>query len=109
MEKIEKLKIMIIWRKKRKKNVLKNKFEDNVDSIIMLSKVSEEEKTKLPLEIRTGNLICLYCNNLNFAFRIKCNRCGILRKNTIYKKRKITIITNTIVLEMKIKGMIMLK
>ena len=49
MEKIEKLKIMIIWRKKRKKNVLKNKFDDNVDSIIMLSKVSEEEKTKLPL------------------------------------------------------------
>ena len=114
MEKIEDRKEMenndnLEKKKERKKNLLTNKFDDNVDSIIMLSKVSKEEKTKLPLEIRAGDWICLYCNNLNFAFRIKCNRCGILRKNTIYKKRKITIITNTIVLEMKIKGMIMLK
>ena len=48
----------------------------------MLSMVNKEEKTKLPLEIRVGDWICLYCNNLNFSFRIKCNRCGLLRKSS---------------------------
>ena len=43
---------------------------------------NKEEKTKLPLEIRVGDWICLYCNNLNFSFRIKCNRCGLLRKSS---------------------------
>ena len=49
-----------------------------------------EEKTKLPLEIRAGDWICLYCNNLNFSFRIKCNRCGLLRKSStlLLKKRQ---------------------
>ena len=74
----------IIEKKKTKKNnnSLKNKFDDDVEPIIMLSMVNKEEKTKLPLEIRVGDWICLYCNNLNFSFRIKCNRCGLLRKSS---------------------------
>ena len=47
-----------------------------------------EEKTKLPLEIRIGDWICLYCNNLNFSFRIKCNRCGLLRKSSAHLLKK---------------------
>ena len=68
-------------KKEKKNNFLKNKFDDDVEPIIMLSMTSEE-KTKLPLEIRVGDWICLYCNNLNFSFRKKCNRCGLFRKSS---------------------------
>ena len=76
--------------KEKKKNSLKNKFDDDVEPIILLSMTNLEEKTKLPLEIRAGDWICLYCNNLNFSFRIKCNRCGLLRKSStlLLKKRQ---------------------
>ena len=50
----------------------------------MMPMINTEEKTKLPFEIRIGDWICLYCNNLNFSFRVKCNRCGLLRKSTNY-------------------------
>ena len=69
-------------KKTRKNNILRNKFDDDVEPKIMLSMVNNEERTKLPLEIRAGDWICLYCNNFNFSFRIKCNRCGLLRKST---------------------------
>ena len=66
----------------KKNNPLKNKFDDDIEPIIMLSMVNNAERTKMPLEIREGDWICLYCNNLNFSFRIKCNRCGMLRKSS---------------------------
>jgi len=69
-------------KKETKNNPLKNKFDDNVELLIMSSMPNKEGKTKLPLEIRAGDWICNYCNNLNFSFRMKCNRCGLLRKST---------------------------
>ena len=39
-------------KKEKKNNSLKNKFDDDVEPIIMLSMTNLEEKTKLPLEIR---------------------------------------------------------
>ena len=75
-------------KKERKNNLLKNKFDDDVEPMIMLSKLHLEDKTKLPSEIRAGDWICLYCNNLNFSFRIKCNRCGLLRKSSHLLKKK---------------------
>ena len=69
-------------KKETKNNPLKNKFDDNVEPLIMSSMPNKEGKTKLPLEIRAGDWICNYCNNLNFSFRMKCNRCGLLRKST---------------------------
>ena len=76
-------------KKEKKNNPFKNKFDDDVEPIIMLSMANIEEKTKLPSEIRAGDWICLYCNNLNFSFRIKCNRCGLLRKSSahLFKKK----------------------
>ena len=68
--------------KEKKNNQMKNKFDDDVELIMMLSMVNREEKTKLPLELRVGDWICMYCNNFNFSFRVKCNRCGLLRKST---------------------------
>jgi hypothetical protein len=68
----------------KKNNSIRNKFDDDVEPIVMMPIMNKEEKTKLPFEIRVGDWICLYCNNLNFSFRIKCNRCGLLRKSTNY-------------------------
>ena len=74
--------------KKEKTNPLNNKF-DEVEPIIMLSLANREEQPKFPYEIRVGDWICLYCNNLNFSFRTKCNRCGLLRiSSTLLLKHK---------------------
>ena len=69
-------------KKQRKNNLLNNKFDDDVNLDFTISMLNKDEKTKLPFEIRVGDWICLYCNNLNFSFRIKCNRCGLLRKSS---------------------------
>lgn len=68
--------------KEKKNSSLKNKFDDEVEPTLMLPLTNWEEATKLPLEIREGDWICLYCNNLNFSFRKKCNRCGLFRKSS---------------------------
>ena len=39
----------------------------------------KEEKCKKPFEIREGDWTCEFCYNLNFAFRTKCNRCGLIK------------------------------
>ena len=39
----------------------------------------KEEKSKKPFEIREGDWTCEFCFNLNFAFRTKCNRCGLIK------------------------------
>ena len=75
-------------KKEKKNNLFRNKFDDDVEPLIMLSMANKDEKTKLPFEIRAGDWICLYCNNLNFSFRIKCNRCGLLRKSSHLLKKK---------------------
>ena len=56
-----------------------NKFDDDNSKIF----VPKQKKYKIPFEIRLGDWICCFCNNLNFAFRIKCNICGILKQNSI--------------------------
>ena len=56
-----------------------NKFNDGNFEII----APKQNKCKIPFEIRLGDWICFFCNNLNFAFRTKCNICGILKQNSI--------------------------
>ena len=56
-----------------------NKFDDDNSKIF----APKQKKCKIPFEIRLGDWICCFCNNLNFAFRIKCNICGILKQNSI--------------------------
>ena len=50
----------------------------------------------MPLEIRIGDWICFFCNNLNFSFRIKCIRCGLLKKSNklLYGKNFNNNLTN---------------
>ena len=44
---------------------------------------------KKPFEIRAGDWTCSDCGNLNFSFRVKCNRCGILKETSEQKKSNI--------------------
>ena len=67
--------------KSLKFNQKPNKIEAN--DINSLSENNEsdkkEEKCKKPFEIREGDWTCEFCYNLNFAFRTKCNRCGLIK------------------------------
>lgn len=75
----------------KEKNIsCKNKFDEiNLDFLINFTLNKNYEAAKKPFEIRIGDWICLFCNNLNFSFRTKCNRCGILKKsNTLLNKKK---------------------
>ena len=49
-----------------------NNFNESIDR-------KKEEKCKKPFEIREGDWTCEFCYNLNFAFRTKCNRCGLIK------------------------------
>ena len=63
-----------------KKFFIKNKFDDGSENFNINTINFKEEKAKMPFQIRVGDWICLRCNNLNFSFRIKCNRCGLLKE-----------------------------
>ena len=53
----------------------------------------KEEKCKKPFEIREGDWTCEFCYNLNFAFRTKCNRCGVI-KDFLQIKNNLSMNTN---------------
>ena len=40
------------------------------------------QKKKKPFEIREGDWTCFDCHNLNFSFRVKCNRCGLPKSSS---------------------------
>ena len=59
--------------KKEDQNNAKNKFDNNKKT----GQNSKKDKNKKHFEIRAGDWTCNKCNNLNFSFRNKCNRCGL--------------------------------
>ena len=60
--------------KKEEQNNAKNKYDNNKKNNQNFKK---EGKNKKHFEIRAGDWTCSKCNNLNFSFRNKCNRCGL--------------------------------
>ena len=54
--------------KKETQNNGKNKFDNGKKN---------KNKKKNYFEVREGDWKCSQCNNLNFSFRNKCNRCGL--------------------------------
>ncbi len=38
---------------------------------------SDEKKKKKPFVERVGDWVCIKCKNLNFSFRMVCNRCQL--------------------------------
>ena len=61
--------------------------KSNINSNINNSNINQniKEKPKKHFEIRAGDWTCFNCNNLNFAFRVKCNRCGLSKEVSIQK------------------------
>ena len=63
-----------------------NKFDQKIQPNIPMPVVQMQkegyqyQKKKKPFEIREGDWTCFDCHNLNFSFRIKCNRCGLLKE-----------------------------
>ena len=56
------------------KTNVKNKFDNNKKNA---QNNRKDGRNKKPFEVRIGDWNCSQCNNLNFSFRNKCNRCGI--------------------------------
>ena len=54
--------------------------------IIPIQALKKNQKMKKPFEIREGDWTCSDCSNLNFAFRVKCNRCGISKEVSEQKR-----------------------
>ena len=42
----------------------------------------KKKKNQKKFESREGDWNCYFCKNLNFSFRKKCNKCGILKKDS---------------------------
>ena len=65
--------------KDKDKNNSKGKAEVNLRKNNHKNKynLKKEGKNKRHFEVRIGDWTCINCNNLNFSFRNKCNRCGL--------------------------------
>lgn len=47
--------------------------------------IKPNPKKKKPFEIREGDWTCFDCHNLNFSFRVLCNRCGLSKEVSAQK------------------------
>ena len=59
---------------KEEENNIKNKFDNRNKKYTQNVK---KERNRKNFEVREGDWTCIKCNNLNFSFRNKCNRCGL--------------------------------
>ena len=69
------------------KNVLINNMYVNSPYYLKgnLKSFKTRQKTTKPFKSREGDWVCLNCRNLNFAFRVICNRCRIPKGKTAQK------------------------
>ena len=67
-----------------------NKFDTNkkYQVLVPFTVLKKNVKVKKPFEIREGDWTCSNCNNLNFSFRVKCNRCFISKEQSEQEKNK---------------------
>ena len=65
---------------------------------VKISNESFEDSKKIKLTEREGDWSCLKCKNLNFAFRMKCNRCQISKSennNLIEESTELNVKNNS--------------
>ena len=62
---------------------------DNNYSFLPKKLIFRNKRGKKYIEGRPGDWNCFFCQNLNFSFRIKCNRCGVLKEESENAKQKI--------------------
>ena len=58
---------------------------NNSDKKEYIKEKNKNENKKKNFEERKGDWLCLFCNNLNFSFRTKCNRCKMTKKQAVKK------------------------
>jgi hypothetical protein len=86
-EKILKQKIKnnnYLMKKNQKQNKKYNKNVNIDQKMYMKYNSMSNVKLQKSIERREGDWICKYCNNLNFAFRKKCNKCKMDKINYNY-------------------------
>ena len=59
-----------------------NNISGNIHKLNKKNYIKKKKKKK-PFDRRKGDWYCPKCNNLNFAFRINCNRCKMPKPNNI--------------------------
>ena len=57
-------------------------FDDNNNLLIYNNKNIKQKKKGKPFTERAGDWICSNCKNLNFAFRVVCNRCHLSKSES---------------------------
>lgn len=70
-------------------NHISNNYNNEMDSKqddLNSSISSNERKNKKPFMERVGDWVCVKCKNLNFSFRVMCNRCQM----TKFESEKLT-------------------
>ena len=72
--------------------IIYNKFgffsinmHNDLDKKEYIKDKNKNENKKKNFEERKGDWLCLFCNNLNFSFRTKCNRCKMVKKQAVKK------------------------
>ena len=60
-------------------NEINNNLGQNNNNEDINESDKREENYKKPFEIREGDWTCEFCYNLNFSFRTRCNRCGLIK------------------------------
>jgi hypothetical protein len=58
---------------------------NNLDKKEYIKDKNKNENKKKNFEERKGDWLCIFCNNLNFSFRTKCNRCKMAKKQAVKK------------------------
>jgi hypothetical protein len=51
--------------------------QENPDQLSLNSDDEDDSKKKKPFAERVGDWVCIKCKNLNFSFRVICNRCQL--------------------------------
>jgi len=65
---------------------INNTKDDRIEDDLNSSLSSNDRKNKKPFMERVGDWVCIKCKNLNFSFRVMCNRCQM----TKYESEKLT-------------------
>ena len=69
--------IPLKYRKNEQNTQANNPNDIKINKNKFVNANKNKQKNKKNFEVREGDWICSKCNNLNFSFRIKCNRCSL--------------------------------
>ena len=75
--------IPLKYRKKEQNTQANNVNDLKINKNTFANANKNKQKNKKYFEMRDGDWICCKCNNLNFSFRNKCNRCLLPKKLSI--------------------------